>query len=340
MGSLTASAPPSIPIWLDCDPGHDDVFAILLSLLPPLNLLGITTVHGNAPLPLTTLNCLRVLTAYGRTDVKVYPGAAAPVVRPAVFAPGIHGESGLDGTNLLPKEECLAEAGDAIEAMYTAIKACGPVKSTADGKTDGGAWLVTTGTLTNAYSLLSRFPDVVGYLHGVSIMGGAFNNPKGNMRPNAEFNIVADPEAARFVLQYEALQGKLYLVPLDLTHTVLATEDVRKRLLKDDVKGLRRMLYELLIFFAKTYEEVFGLHEGPPLHDPLAVAVLLKDVEPELWGAGRWVELDVVLEGDDVGRTVIVGEKNGVWIPTTIDSARFWDRMLKCVDEHEFRYKW
>ncbi|RYC54294.1 Ribosylpyrimidine nucleosidase/Uridine nucleosidase, partial [Xylaria longipes] len=89
-----------IPLWLDCDPGHDDVFAILLGAYHPgIRLLGISTVHGNAPLQKTTNNALSVLSAIGKDDtIRVYPGSANALQRDAVHATAIHGESGLDGT--------------------------------------------------------------------------------------------------------------------------------------------------------------------------------------------------------------------------------------------------
>lgn len=328
-----------IPLWLDCDPGHDDAFAILLSLYEPFQLLGISTVHGNAPLTHTTINTLRLLSAYGFADsIPVYAGADRPIVRPALFAPGIHGESGIDGTSLLPVATVKEREGDAIEAMYLALTTQGKVTKNADGTYSGGAWLVTTGTLTNAYALLTRFPDVVESLRGVSVMGGAFGNPAGNIRPNAEFNILADPEAARFVIRHPELQGRMYLTPLDLTHTVLATQEVRDTLLNGATGGLRRMLFELLVFFQSTYESVFGLCEGPPLHDPLAVAVLLKEVDPSLWGPGEWVDVDVLVEGEDFGRTVVTGRPGGVWVPDSVDTVKFWARIMDCVKESEGKY--
>lgn len=103
------------------------------------------------------------------------------------------------------------------------------------------------------------------------------------------------------------------------------------------------MLHDLLMFFASTYEEVFGLGTGPPLHDPLAVAVLLRGVMPELWGEGRWVDVTVDEEGDFTGRTLAVsppkesGREGGVWVPTSVNVDLFWDIMLAAVDRCEER---
>ena len=94
----------SIPILLDCDPGHDDAIALLLALASPeIELVGVTTVHGNQTLEKTTDNALRVLALVGREDVPVAMGADRPLVREPRVAAHVHGESGLDGPELPPR---------------------------------------------------------------------------------------------------------------------------------------------------------------------------------------------------------------------------------------------
>ena len=86
----------------------------------------------------------------------------------------------------------------------------------------------------------------------------------GNWTPWAEFNILVDPEAASEIFGNKEIAAKTTMVPLDLSHQVLATTDVRDLLLygKGDEKvgkgktTLRTMLVELLYFFAKTYSYV------------------------------------------------------------------------------------
>ncbi len=91
----------SIPVLIDCDPGHDDAIALLLAVASPeLEVLGMTTVAGNTTLAKATKNALTVLTMAGRDDIAVAAGAAAPLSRSLVTAASIHGESGLDGPTL------------------------------------------------------------------------------------------------------------------------------------------------------------------------------------------------------------------------------------------------
>jgi uridine nucleosidase len=96
--------------------------------------------------------------------VKVHSGAAKPIVRDAVHAADIHGESGLDGVTLLPQptEPAVTDV-DYLEAMYNALIATPP----------NTAWLVSTGTLTNVGLLFQKYTDLAGHLKGLSIMGGA-----------------------------------------------------------------------------------------------------------------------------------------------------------------------
>lgn len=275
------------PIWLDCDTGHDDAFAILLAAgHPNVELLGISTVYGNAPLEKTTHNTRAILKAIGREDVPVYAGAAKPFCRDAIHAPDIHGESGLDGTTVLPVPDVPARNDDtAINAMYKALIA----------KPKGTAWLVPTGALTNAALLFATHPDLAAHIGGLSIMGGAIGNNFtdakigntpgwiGNMTPWAEFNVYIDPESAQSLLGDPLLRDKTTLVTLDLTHLFLATKTVQEDMLRGNNEStpnagtpspVRQLFVEILAFFAKTYAGVFGISAGPPVHGKEMIHVL------------------------------------------------------------------
>lgn len=337
--------------------GHDDAFAILLAAYhPQLDLLGISTVYGNAPLEQTTNNALAVLEAIGKPFVPVVPGARNPFVRTAPTASNIHGESGLDGTELLPKpmRKALSHC-NAIKEMRDTLLSCPP----------DTAWLVTAGTLTNAALLFSTFPEVASHIKGLSIMGGSLGNgftsvtmgpPQiddkgqthariGNWTQFAEFNIWCDPEASQCLLQNQTLRPKTILIPLDVTHQAYAGKSIQQFLLHGKSDGtdsptrLRRMFNELLMFFESTYAEVFGLKEGPPLHDPIAVAALLADcTDPAVRinfsdGDGERWDVDVVLEGPELGLTVAKSSDVGIMIPRSLDLTKFWTVLEGCMSE-------
>jgi uridine nucleosidase len=200
-------------------------------------------------------------------EIPLHVGQSKALERPALHAPSdIHGESGLDGTDLLPKPECTPSPVPAVEAMAAAIKA----------EPAGSVWIVATGAVTNVGALFRKHPELASVVRGVSIMGGSigggFSDAPlgkvdgkeriGNYTPYAEFNILVDPEAAQELFGNPEIAKKMVVVPLDLSHQVLATEDVRNLLLygkggEHIGKGkttLRTMLVELLYFFAKTYE--------------------------------------------------------------------------------------
>ena len=245
-------------------------------------------------------------------------------------------------------------------AMRAALLSCRP----------NTVHLVATGALTNIALLFASFPSLTTHIRSLSIMGGAFGGGFtttplgyvsgegeriGNVSRWAEFNIYCDPEAAATVFENGELAAKTTLIPLDLTHQVLGTEEVQRLLLYGDKERgeepstLRRMLHDLLLFFAGTYAEVFGLREGPPLHDPLAVAVLLDECGIEKLGfddrlGERW-EVDVVTDGrhskDDevrgqLGRTMVrVASGVGVRIPKALDVKAFWRVLEECVQRAE-----
>lgn len=68
-------------VILDCDPGHDDAFAMMLAV-QNLDVLGITTIGGNCTLENVTKNALKVLEVLGRTDIPVFAGHSCPTTVP------------------------------------------------------------------------------------------------------------------------------------------------------------------------------------------------------------------------------------------------------------------
>ncbi|KAI9720799.1 MAG: hypothetical protein M1812_002638 [Candelaria pacifica] len=351
-----------IPVWLDCDPGHDDAFAILLAAHHPgLDLLGVSTVHGNASLAQTTANAGSVLTAIGKADVPVYPGTSKPFCRDAVYAPNIHGATGLDGTKLLPPPttQHITEVNAIVAARVALLQQ--PI---------GTAWLVATGALTNVAFLFAIYPEVSQHIKGLSVMGGAIGGgltdaPMGKVKGEgermgnctrwAEFNIYCDPEAAQSIFSNPVLAAKTTIVTLDLTHQVLATPEVLQLILYGNSfptsSRLRQLLHDLLTFFAATYVEVFGLNDGPPVHDPVAVAVVLcsqpqyKDLIDTHTTERR--VLDVITEGKHSDNEQVQGQlgrtlarrasprEAGIGIPRSIDVRSFWSIMEDCVKSAE-----
>ena len=194
--------------------------------------------------------------------------------------------------------------------------------------------LVATGALTNVALLFSVYPELAGAVE-VVLMGGALG--KGNTGPVAEFNIQCDPEAARIVFESGA---NLTMVPLEVTHTALVTPEVRERLLGNPATSgrspsrFRRLVDELMRFFADTYKEVFDF-EDPPLHDPCAVAYA---VAPEMFET-RDLRVDVECGSElCAGQTVVDWWRQSPEKPINcrvcvkMDVGKFWDAMCEAVD--------
>ena len=147
------------------------------------------------------------------------------------------------------------------------------------------------------------------------------------------------------------------MIPLDLTHLVIANQEVQAMILNGGERepnqtksilamNLRPMFHDLLLFFAETYRNVFGLREGPPLHDPVAVAAILPesvisfdDNDGEKW------HVKVVTDGSHGTNPVIVGQLgrtiisksdgSGVRIPRGLDIQCFWNLIGQALENVE-----
>ncbi|MFK4759735.1 nucleoside hydrolase [Microbacterium sp. ZW T5_45] len=298
-------------VILDCDPGHDDVFAIWLAAAHPgIDLRAITTVAGNGRLSDTTHNALVACTVAGIRDVPVAAGAAGPLAGELHTAEWIHGPNALGGPHL-PEPDITVDPRSAVELMADTL-----------GSSDH-ATIVATGPLTNVAALIRERPDAVRHIDRVVWMGGSTS--RGNVTPYAEFNAWTDPEAVDVVLSSGA---DLTMVGLNITHQARITPAVRSRV---GAGGTRTAAFgrELLDFFCGTYAEAEGMPDAP-MHDPITVALL---ADPSVVTSVR-SRIDVELHGTEIrGATSVdllgsLGRPANATIAMDLDVERFW-RMIE-----------
>ena len=291
-------------IILDCDPGIDDALAIAFAHgHPGIELLGITTVAGNVGLAKTTGNALAVAEFIG-ADVPVTAGCATPLIRPALDAQHIHGESGLGGATL-PRPAAVPAAGHAVDYIIETVRAA-----------VGEITLVAIGPLTNIALAVRKEPRLTEWVRDFVIMGGS--SGRGNTTPAAEYNVWADPEAAAAV--FEA-GWRVTMVGLDVTQRSGANPAVMDRM-----AGLGPLGTELLLPALNQYQSTTE-SGGPAVHDVCAVVHV---AEPGVFG---FVPARVEVETSGrltSGMTVTDFEAahHNTQVGMTIDATKFWEVTL------------
>ena len=307
-------------IILDCDPGHDDAVAIMLAAInPKIELLGITVVAGNQKLEKTVNNALKVCN-HLNLDVPVYSGMSRPMIREQLIADDIHGETGLDG----PKFEELkikAEDKHAVNFIIDTLM-----------NSDEKVTLVPTGPLTNIGMAIRFEPRIIEKINRIVLMGGSYQ--LGNMTPAAEFNILADPDAAHIVFSSGV---KVVMMGLDLTRQASATKEVVEKIKSLNNKA-SKLFVDLMEFFAASQKNVFGW-SAPPVHDPTTIAYIIDpeciEVKPMFCEIELWSERSY-------GRTLcdyfgILKKEPNVDVAVKLDFDRFWNLVyenLKLYDNH------
>ena len=263
-------------IIIDTDPGQDDAVALLLALASPeLEVLAVTSVAGNVPVALTSLNALKICELAGRADIAVYAGCDRPLARDLVTAEYVHGQTGLDGITL-PAPQMRLRDGDAVEEIIRLVRA----------HPAGTITLCPLGPLTNIATALQRAPDIAPKIAEIVLMGGAYFEV-GNVTPAAEFNIYVDPEAAQIVFRSGV---PLVVMPLDVTHKVLTTR-ARVEAFRAMGTHVGQVVASWIDFFERFDMEKYG-EDGAPLHDPCVIAYLIR---PALF-AGRHVNVEIEVD--------------------------------------------
>ena len=270
-----------INCWLDCDPGLDDIFAIILATQnEKLNLLGISSVAGNQTLEKTTRNVLNVLNMSGMLDkvessaLPVVKGADRPLLRDLITAAHVHGDTGLGVQTSRPlpalSETVLAkvERDNDLDADHFTTRIYRIFK-----QADKPVTLIAVGPLTNVAMLLLNHPDVANYIEKIVVLGGSLG--AGNIAPMSEYNMFADPHAASIVFtNAPKLNIKTFLIPLQTTDHSYITDE---KMAEIGALGtpFAEMLLDFLLFLKRQVENI---KLAPRLHDPMAVAFV---IEPE-----------------------------------------------------------
>lgn len=332
-------------VIIDTDPGVDDILALLLALASRDNILAITTVHGNIDLFNTTRNILSLFTVLksasatdphatwakklfnGGEKIKLAAGAKHPLVRERQLdAAYFHGIDGLGGVSLAFPEYLPALGWQDSFPTLRSSKATTEIMEF-DGVTAsqkpahleilsilaeeprGTVTIVAVGPLTNLSLACSLDYDTFSRVKEVVVMGGAIACP-GNVTPVAEFNFLADPEAAAHLFSYTSqtpratysespgsIKKKLdiKLLPLDTTTHITLSQESWDSL----PKGVLKQWCD--VFIDRTFNTMKSLYQdasieklGLTMHDPACIWFVLSP------GDG-WIEhkaMDIRIETD------------------------------------------
>jgi inosine-uridine nucleoside N-ribohydrolase len=299
-------------VW-DMDPGIDDALALILALKSPeIQVLGISTVSGNAPVETTSVNARRVLECLDAVSIPVAMGAANPLNQPLEDALSYHGPDGLGECGLpLPLTPLsLVKAWDFL--AWSVLDAPGQVT------------LVATGPLTNVAYAFELHPELPELLARLVLMGGAYGLTPygvGNRTPYAEFNIWQDPEAADMVFNSGV---DIFAVGLDVTMDPVAC------LSSQHLEQIKTRHTPAAHLAAQLVEYEVKYHGFCRMHDPLALAVLLDASLLDFTSTG--VE---IVKGNDwdrgVTRILSSGSSQLIHVASAVDGPRFIELFLRRI---------
>jgi inosine-uridine nucleoside N-ribohydrolase len=270
-------------ILIDTDPGIDDAMAIFYALASPeLDVVGLTTIFGNAETSVCTDNALRLLEIANRTDIPVARGVDKPLAmayRGAVAF--VHGSDGQGDVFLPPPITSPLEIGAAEFIVRTVREFPGEIT------------LVALGPLTNVATAMQLDPEFSSQLAGIVLMGGnAFVG--GNASPAAEANIFNDPEAADIAFSADC---EIVMAGLDVTEqTVMTASDVAQ--FASFTNARAQHLAAIVPFYENFYRKRLGL-DGIHVHDSSTISYLLA---PQLYS---WAEFPIRV---DVGNSFCRGK--------------------------------
>lgn len=266
---------------IDTDPGVDDAMAIFYALSSPeFEVVGLTTVFGNAATSICTQNALRLLEIAERFDIPVAAGAEHSLTMPSREIGGfVHGADGQGNTNLAPPSTQAIDQ-HAAQFLIDTIRLF-----------PGEITIVALGPLTNLALMFLMQPDIAPLIREIVLMGGNAFVP-GNINPAAEANIYSDPEAADLVF---GAACPVTMIGLDVTMKIyLRTEHFDQIGRYDNARA--RYLARILPFYRAFYSSRLGF-DAIPVHDSTTITYLLNPALFKTVSYGVRVETDGISRG-------------------------------------------
>ena len=306
-------------ILIDTDPGIDDSVAIMLAIQSgKLDVRAITTVSGNLTADRCSANARKILDLIGAADIPVARGTQKPLSRPYPKDPFSHGDDGLANLGL-PASQRPEDPRFAPNLIVEIVNAHA-----------GDITLVTLGPLTNLALALLQDPELPRKVSSLVAIGGAYGfNSAGSRRatgdnPVSEWNIYADPEAAKLVFDAGV---PLTAIGLDVaTHENIELGPAHRQAL---ARSTRKSAWFLA--GAVSFVEQRGFRSYCALIDALAVASLL---DPAILRTER-VRVGIETQGElTTGQTVVDRREHFQWTHLSlIDAAVEVDgeRFLQCL---------
>ena len=248
------------PTVIDTDPGIDDALALLLAWgSPELAVEALTTVAGNVPVELGSINAWRLCELRRPVPRPILAeGAKAPLRRPLRTAMDHHGGDGLGDAPGWPPAPPRPAPASAVDVLIELAR-----------RHRDRLVVIAIGPLTNLAHVLTRDATALRGVREIIAMGGAVD-VRGNVTPDAEFNMYVDPDAARVVFEAGL---PLTLVPLDATRQAVLT---RAELDAAFMRCPGPIAERVRAFAAYGFRELGDdVVPGITLHDPLAVGVAI-----------------------------------------------------------------
>lgn len=333
-----------ISVIIDCDPGHDDMMALVLAYgSKKLDVKAVTTVAGNNTIEHTTNNALNVLHYIGADEIPVAMGSQDPIVRShkevmAKLAAGrgkktenaqedqkivgasVHGISGLDGFEFPQDNPKKAENIRAVEMIARVVR-----------ESPEPVTLIPTGPLTNIGLFIKAFPNLHKKIKRISMMGGTSEFILS--RPFMEFNTFVDAEATKIVFESGI---PITMFGYDVTYSVLYD---RKTIQEIEAIGNQSsvMVKRLLETFMERHNHSLSrlkLKDVCPVHDACAVAGV---IDESLITESKLLHVDIETTGTYFdGATVVdyvnaLGKKPNAEVVYRMDNSRFLSMLVEAT---------